>query len=72
MTKIEATINISLDFECPECGTYSNLLNDESLNYKDRLLKRILENKSSQMENLKMGFNCPHCKDLFELDEMGY
>lgn len=65
MTKVTATLYISLDVDCPKCGHNFDLLSDTSLNDEGGLLNDAISDdrwKIPQDERIECESDCPECK----------
>ncbi len=66
---ITATLDWSLDVDCPDCKESVNLTEyDSATDYS--IAKLIFNNKWSQLEGYEI--TCPHCAHEFKLDKVEY
>lgn len=73
MGKIEATMSISIDCECPYCEEYIDLCTIETINDDSFLLRSVLDTshgRSMGHEDLDVEIDCPECGSPFTIGEI--
>jgi rubredoxin len=72
-TMVSASLSISIDVTCPECGHYFDLA-DTNLNEEGWIYQEALPEKDwhTAHENFKCSATCPHCSVEFPVGRINW
>jgi hypothetical protein len=73
MDKIEATISVTIDCECPFCEEYIDLCSIETINDDSFLMRQVFDTRNNKQighEDLDVEIDCPECGSSFNIGEI--